>query len=76
MYLRLLKESHLSNQVGFLFIFKRMVEDSYYQELRELHIYRKFGTFTATTKDTKEFLCFSAHYRVYTFQEMNVNLYV
>ena len=48
-----------------------------YQGMRELSIYQKFGTFTVTTEDAKEYLySFSTRRRVYKFQDIKVNLYI
>ena len=43
----------------------------------DLSVYRKFGTFTVTTEDAKEYLySFSTRRRVYKFQDIKVNLYI
>ncbi len=48
-----------------------------YQGMRDLSVYRKFGTFTVTTEDAKEYLySFSARRRVYKFQDIKVNPYI
>ena len=45
--------------------------------MRELSVYRKFGTFTVTTEDAKEYLyAFSICRRVYQFRDIKVNLYI
>ena len=45
--------------------------------MRELSVYRKFGSFTVTTEDAKEYLySFSTRRRVYKFQDIKVNLYI
>ena len=45
--------------------------------MRELGVYQKFGTFTVTTEDAKEYLySFSTRRRVYRFQDITVNLYI
>jgi len=42
-----------------------------------LSVYRKFGSFTVTTEDAKEYLCsFAARRCVYQFQDIKVNLYI
>jgi hypothetical protein len=47
------------------------------QGLRDLSVYHKFGTFTVTTEDAKEYLySFSTRRRVYKFQDIKVNLYI
>ena len=48
-----------------------------HQGMRDLSVYQKFGTFTVTTEDAKEYLySFSARRRVYKFQDIKVNLYI
>ena len=48
-----------------------------YQGLRELSVYHKFGTFTVTTEDAKEYLySISKTRRVHRFQSFEVNLYI
>jgi len=45
--------------------------------MRELSVYRQFGTFTVTTEDAKEYLySFSTRRRVYQFRDIKVNLYI
>ena len=45
--------------------------------MRELSVYRKFGTVTVTTEDAKEYLySLSARRRVYKFRSITVNLYI
>ena len=45
--------------------------------MRDLSVYRKFGTFTVTTEDAKEYLySFSKTRRVHHFQSFQVNLYI
>ena len=45
--------------------------------MRELSVYQKFGSFTVTTEDGKEYLySFSTRRRVYKFQDIRVNLYI
>ena len=47
------------------------------QGMRDLSVYQKFGTFTVTTEDAKEYLySFSTRRRVYKFQDIKVNLYI
>ena len=47
------------------------------QGLRDLSVYQKFGSFTVTTEDAKEYLySFSTRRRVYKFQDIKVNLYI
>jgi hypothetical protein len=41
------------------------------------HNYQRFGTFTVTVEDAKEYLySFSTRRRVYKFQDIKVNLYI
>ena len=48
-----------------------------YQGLRDLSVYHKFGTFTVTTEDAKEYLySFSTRRRVYKFQDIKVKFYI
>lgn len=48
-----------------------------YQGWQELRNYQKFGTFTVTVEDAKEYLySFSTTRRVHKFQEIKVNLYI
>ena len=48
-----------------------------YQGWQELRNYQKFGTFTVTVEDAKEYLySFSARRRVYKFHDIKVNLYI
>ena len=48
-----------------------------YQGMWDLSVYQKFGTFTVTTEDAKEYLySFSTMHRVYKFQDIKVNLYI
>ena len=45
--------------------------------MRDLSVYRKFGTFTVTTEDAKAYLySFSTRRRVYKFRDIKVNLYI
>jgi hypothetical protein len=44
--------------------------------MRDLSVYQKFGTFTVTTEDAKEYLySFSTRRRVYKFQDIKVSLH-
>ena len=67
-------------ETSFLFyrgLFTLSTEQAAIQGLRELSVYRKFGTFTVTTEDAKEYLySFSTRRRVYKFQDIKVNLYI
>ena len=46
-----------------------------HQGWQELRNYQRFGTFTVTIEDAKEYLySFSTRHRVYKFQDIKVNL--
>ena len=48
-----------------------------YQGWQEVRNYQRFGTFTVTVEDAKEYLySFSTSRRVYKFQDIKVNLYI
>ena len=48
-----------------------------YQGWQELRSYQRFGTFTVTIEDAKEYLySFSTRRRVHKFQDIKVNLYI
>ena len=45
--------------------------------MRDLSVFRKFGTFTVTTEDAKEYLySFSTRRRVYKFQDFQEKRYI
>ena len=75
----LIRKTVASNTMPLFLTFRCKIDSDSgcYQELRELSVYRKFGTFTVTTEDAKVYLySFSTRRRVYKFQDIKVNLYL